>query len=54
MLVKIIFEKYSKIITFFYRSGGFVQVFDFRFLMDLNVLNCSEHDMTISGKCLCV
>ena len=32
--------------------------FNFRFLMDLHVLGCPEHDLTISGKCqsvcLCV
>ena len=26
----------------------------FRFLMDLHVLGCPEHDLTIFGKCLCV
>ena len=30
---------------------GFVQIFDFRFLMDLHVFGCSEHDLTISGNC---
>ena len=33
---------------------GFVQIFDFRFLMDLHVLGCPEHDLTIFGKCLSV
>ena len=33
---------------------GFVQIFDFWFLMDLHALRCSEHDLTISGKCLSV
>ena len=31
-----------------------MQIFDFRFLMDLYVLGCPEHDLTISGKCLSV
>ena len=31
---------------------GFVQIFDFWFLMDLHVLGCPEHDLTIFGKCL--
>ena len=31
---------------------GFVQIFDFQFLMGLRVLGCPEHDLTISGKCL--
>ena len=35
-------------------STGFLQIFDFRFLMDLHVLGCSEHDLTIFGKCLSV
>ena len=29
-----------------------MQIFDFRFLMDLHVLGCPEHDLTIFGKCL--
>ena len=40
---------------------GFVQIFDFRFLMDLHVLGCPEHDLTLFWKisvclwfCLCV
>ena len=35
-----------------HESVGFVQIFDFWFLMDLHVLGCPEHDFTISGKCL--
>ena len=35
-------------------SIGFLQIFDFRFLMDLHVLGCPDHDLTISGKCLSV
>ena len=35
-------------------SIGFVQIFEFRFLVDLCVLECPEHDLTISGKCLSV
>ena len=35
-------------------SFGFVQILDFRFLMDLRFLGCTEHDLTISEKCLCV
>ena len=35
-------------------SIGFVKIFDFRVLMDLHVLGCPEHDLTISGKCLFV
>ena len=31
---------------------GFVKIFDFRFLMDLYILECPDHDLTISGKCL--
>ena len=46
-------------ISFFYflqvkESIGFVKILDFRFLMDIRVLVCLEHDLTISGKCLCV
>ena len=33
-------------------SIGFVKIFDFRFLMDLHILECPEHDLTICGKCL--
>ena len=33
-------------------SIGSVQMFNFRFLMD--VLGCPEHDLTIFGKCLSV
>ena len=29
-----------------------MQIFDFRFLLDLHVLGCPEQDLTISGKCL--
>ena len=35
-------------------SISFVQISDFRFLMDLHVLGCPEHDLSISGKCLSV
>ena len=31
---------------------GFIKIFDFRFVADLHVLGGSEHDFTISGKCL--
>ena len=31
---------------------GFVKIFDFRFFMDLRVLECPKHDLTISEKCL--
>ena len=31
---------------------GFVKIFDIRFLMKLNVLECPELDLTIFGKCL--
>ena len=34
-------------------SIGFVKIFDFRFLMDLHVLGCPEHEFTIFRKCLC-
>ena len=33
---------------------SFVQIFDLRFLMDLDVLGCPEHDLNIFGKCLSV
>ena len=34
---------------------GFVKIFDIRFLIDLYILGCPEHDMTISAKvCLSV
>ena len=49
MFIKVIF-------TFFYinrRNIGFVQIFDFRFLMDLHFFGWPDHDLTISGKCLC-
>ena len=35
-------------------SIGFVQIFDFGFLMDLHILGCPEHDLTIFGKCICL
>ena len=35
-------------------SINFVQIFDFRSLVDLQVLGCPEHELTISGKCLSV
>ena len=31
-----------------------MQIFDFRFSMDLHVLGCPEHDLTIFGKCVSV
>ena len=31
-----------------------MQIFDFPFLMNLHVLECPEHDFTISAKCLSV
>ena len=31
-----------------------MQIFYFRFLMDLHVLGCPEHDLTIYTKCLSV
>ena len=43
----------SDIITFFCisrRKYCFDQIFDYGFLMDLHVLGCPEHDLTISGK----
>ena len=59
--------RYRYIFFFFYvnRSIGFLQIFDFPFLTDLHVLECSEHDLTISvfltvnlsvclSVCLCV
>ena len=36
------------------KSIGLAQIFDFRFLMDLYVLGSTEHDLTISEKCLSV
>ena len=33
---------------------SFMKILNFRFLMDLHVLGCPEHDLTISGKCLSV
>ena len=45
------------IITSFYmnrRKYWFCETFNFRFLMDLHVLGCLQHDLTISGKCLSV
>ena len=32
-------------------SIGFVQIFIFRFLMNLHISGCPEHDSTVSGKC---
>ena len=32
----------------------FVRIFDFRFLMNLHVLGCPEHDLAISEKYLFV
>ena len=49
--------KISFIFTFFYvsrRKYSFRAIFDFRFLIDLHILGCPDHDMTISGKCLSV
>ena len=31
-----------------------MKILDFRFLMDLHVLGCPEHDLTIFRKCLSV
>ena len=45
------------IFTFFYtsrRKYWFRENFRFRFSMDLHVLGCPEHDLTIFGKCLSV
>ena len=33
-------------------SIGFVQIFDFWFLVNLHALGCPEHGLTIFGKCL--
>ena len=35
-------------------SIGFLKIFDFWFLMDLHVLVCPGHDLTLSGKFLSV
>ena len=35
-------------------SIGFVQIFNFQFLMDLHVLECLDQDLTISGNCISV
>ena len=35
-------------------SIGFAKIFHFQFSMDLHVLRCPEHDMTIFRKCLSV
>ena len=40
--------------TYIEESIGFAQIFDFRFLRDLHVLECPEQDLTIFGKCLSV
>ena len=40
--------------TYIEESIGFVQIFVFRFLMDLQVLGCFEHDFIITRKCLSV
>ena len=45
------------IFTIFYVNRkiiGFLQIFDFRLLMDLHDLGCPEHNLTISRKCLFV
>ena len=36
------------------KSMSFMQLFDFRFLIDLHVLGCPENDLTTFGKCLSV
>ena len=33
---------------------GFTKIFDIRFSMDLHVLRCPEHNLTIFRKCLSV
>ena len=33
---------------------GIVKIFDFRFLTNILILECAEHDFTISTKCLSV
>ena len=35
-------------------SIGFTKIFHIRFSMDLHVLRCSEHDLTMFRKCLSV
>ena len=47
-------EKSGRVPTLVEESIGFVQILDFRFLIDLHVLKRPEHDLTISGKCLSV
>ena len=47
-------EIYFPLYFFLFIQIGFVKVFDFRFLMDLHVLGCVKHDLTISRKCLSV
>ena len=52
-----IWKQTLSFITSFYvnrRNFDLVKIFDIRFLMDLHVLRCPEHDLTISGKCLSV
>ena len=36
------------------KKTGLAKIFDFRFSMDLRVLRCPEHDLTIFRKCLSV
>ena len=31
-----------------------MKIFDFRFLLVLHVLRCSQHDLIISVKCVCL
>ena len=33
-------------------SIGFIEIFDFHFLMDLHILGYPEHDLSVTGKCL--
>ena len=35
-------------------SIGFTKIFDIRFSMDLQVLRCPEHDLTIFRKCMSI
>ena len=43
------------LVTFFYRNRRTYWFnANFRFSVDLHVLGCPEHDLTISGKCLFV
>ena len=48
----------TTIFTFFYinrkKNIVFIKSFDFWFLMDLHVIGCPGHDLSIAGKCLSV